>query len=617
MFSNVPIIPKNSDGVLRIISIGRLSKPKDSEDETHMSLEAIRNENARLLTSVYKGPTVIKYLAEQISGMIPDRETMNQLWELVESGEWDLIVAEDLSRVFRNPRWQWAFVQDCVDARIRVIVFGDSIDTASETWETTTAVATLRHGLMIPDTRRRIKRTATESFKNGGMVLKVKAFYAKLTRDEASSGIYGPKGLRMRKLMEYAWVVDEIRRRLRAKQSPRSVVAWLRVENIPCGPYAKRWTLRLLRDLLQDPILHGTRTFRNVVHQQIYRTGKYRRDKNPAPEMEYVDELAFMTRAEQEEMLANVGWAIDWGGVKPPERPSKRKGVSRYESYWPAQSTDCAICEALMYANGPFLKCSNTFARHHQTCWNHVLAPMAPLRAAVVNWLVGQCDQSTDFRDVLLIAAKEQLKQRQRHLSIERDAIDAKVKDLECQERNLLKSIRISTEIGEDDLKSLVTDLAGVTAQLRDARRQADITDDSPPLMANYDDDEIIANLGAVLGHLLETSFEMAEIMRGFIPRCIIVPVQSLDTGQVFARAKLLVRANMANREELQEVVVDLFEPALHIRHMPEAVRLRSQEPRPTLKQIGAALGVSYMTIKRSLGYARAHAGTRRDRAFS
>ena len=50
---------------------------------------------------------------------------------------------------------------------------------------------------------------------------------------------------------------------------------------------------------------------------------------------------------------------------------------------------------------------------------------------------------------------------------------------------------------------------------------------------------------------------------------------------------------------------MDLFDPPLHIQHVAAAAKLRSQQPRPTLKQIGAALGVSYMTAKRSLGYAR------------
>jgi len=97
----------------------------------------------------------------------------------------------------------------------------------------------------------------------------------------------------------------------------------------------------------------------------------------------------------------------------------------------------------------------------------------------------------------------------------------------------------------------------------------------------------------------------MAEVVRGFVPRCMIVPVQSLDTGQVYPRAKLLVRGNMEDYDNLQELVVDLFEPPLHVRVMPDAVKLRSQVPRPTLKQIGAALDTSYMTVKRALAYDR------------
>ncbi len=115
MFRN-PIIPKNPDHVVRIISIGRLSKPKETEAETQQSLEAIRNENERMLSCIYSGPKFIRYLAEQISGMLAQRLSMDELWRLVETGEWDLIIAEDLSRIFCNPRWQLAFVQDCVDA---------------------------------------------------------------------------------------------------------------------------------------------------------------------------------------------------------------------------------------------------------------------------------------------------------------------------------------------------------------------------------------------------------------------------------------------------------------------------------------------------------------------
>jgi hypothetical protein len=48
MFANQPLTPKNPDNVLRIISIGRLSQPKDTEAATLQSLDAIRKENERM-----------------------------------------------------------------------------------------------------------------------------------------------------------------------------------------------------------------------------------------------------------------------------------------------------------------------------------------------------------------------------------------------------------------------------------------------------------------------------------------------------------------------------------------------------------------------------------------
>jgi len=607
MLGNHPIVAKNVDGVARIISVGRLSKPKDSEAATQQSLDAIRRENERLLKSFHSGPTAIRYLAEQISGMVAERATMTELWELVASGEWDVIIAEDLSRVFRNPVFQLKFLQDCVDAGIRAICFADNIDTADEGWETAALIAAVRHGLAIPDTRRRIKRTATDSFKRGGMVLRTKAFYSKVSREDAAAGTFGPKGLRIRKLTDLTWAVDEIRRRLHAGESPRFIIAWLIAEGVPCGEYVKsgRWSLKNLRELLQDPILHGTRTFRDVVHKQIFKTGNYQRDKNATPDSEYVPELAFMTRDEQEAMLATVGWSIDWGGVKPAERPHPRKGISRYESHWPAQSTTCSVCGDKMFAYGMYLRCRNSFAHLGGSCWNHCQAPIAPLRAALVNWLVAQCDASPAFREVLLDAAKRQLQQQRSSRAFQRDALGAKAKDLEGQERNLRRSIRIAEEIAEEDLKALVADLVAVTSELREVRHNAEHADAPATSLADIGDDEILPHLAAVLVHLLGTSFGMAEVMRRFVPQCMIVPVQSLDPGQVYPRAKLLVRGDVGDYDQLEELVVDLFEPPVYIRLMPEVLKLRAATPRPTLKQLGALLGTSYMSIKRSIGYAK------------
>jgi len=128
--------------------------------------------------------------------------------------------------------------------------------------------------------------------------------------------------------------------------------------------------------------------------------------------------------------------------------------------------------------------------------------------------------------------------------------------------------------------------------------QQANSAESSRQPPGETSDDQISARLEDVLTFLVGSSFEMAETIRRLIPKCVIVPIQAWDGGQVYSRAKLYVRGNMEDFEQLDEIVENLFEPPLHIQHLAAAVKLRSQQPRPTLKQIGKALGTSYMTIK-------------------
>ncbi|MEX0610818.1 MAG: hypothetical protein WD229_01750, partial [Pirellulales bacterium] len=491
-----------------------------------------------------------------------------------------------ISRIFRNPKLQWEFVQKCVDVGVRVICFADNLDTADDNWFFTLTVATVRHGLTIEDTRRRIKRKSTTAFEQGGEVGKTRFGYAKVSREDAAAGKYGPKGLRIRRLDEWNWVYLDIKRRFPEKEKPLEVVEWLNSAGIPPGPYvtSQRWTVKLLQQNLQCPLLHGTRQFRRERSVLVFGTGRFRREANAEPATQYVPELAHMTREEQEEMLAAVGWRIDWGGVKPPPaEPHPRKGISRYQSYWPAQSATCSVSGDKMYAVGKFLRCSNSFRRRAGTCWNHVLVPIAPLRAFIVAWLVKFARTSAAFRSVLLPVIQEQLRGQDQRRQSERSLKSMKVRELETQERNLRRSIKLSEELSDEELKSLVADLTAVTAQLKEARQDAQVDESAEPFF-DLSDVAIMANLEQVLTHLVDTSFAMAALLRRFVPKCGIVPVQALDTGQVQPRAKLSVRGCMENCEQLDELVVDLFEPPVHIRLMPDAVRLRNQEPRPTLK---------------------------------
>ena len=159
--------PKNVNGVLRVLIIGRISTEHQNIENIDASYRYVED----YLQQVHAGPKEIRHLGERASGMLAERDTIREACDLIETGEWDLVIAEDLSRIFRNPRHQYNFVQDAVDAQTRLICIADNLDTADDNWELMLGAATLRHGLMVSDTRRRVRRTATHSFHNGGSCL--------------------------------------------------------------------------------------------------------------------------------------------------------------------------------------------------------------------------------------------------------------------------------------------------------------------------------------------------------------------------------------------------------------------------------------------------------------
>ena len=168
--TTAPLVPKAPGSELQVVAIGRISTVHQDVENIEASYRYIQD----YLGRIYRGPMNIRLLGEQASGMLTDRATIREAEDLVAGGKVDLVIAEDLARIYRNPRYQYDFVQNAVDVGTRVICIGDNLDTADENWEISMGAAALRHGLHIPDTRRRVRRTATHSFHKGGMVQKIR-----------------------------------------------------------------------------------------------------------------------------------------------------------------------------------------------------------------------------------------------------------------------------------------------------------------------------------------------------------------------------------------------------------------------------------------------------------
>ncbi|MCH8047434.1 MAG: recombinase family protein [Planctomycetes bacterium] len=611
--TNVPLIPRDPNGKLVVVVIGRISTPDQNKENIDASYRVVKS----YLADIYDGEMDIRFLGEQASGMLTDRSTIREAEDLVNRGIVDLVISEDLSRIYRNPRHQYNFVQDAVDAGTRLICIGDNLDTADENWEVSMGTAALRHGLLIPDTRRRIRRTATDSFHKGGQVTKVKYGYRKLTKEEAASGEFGPEGLRMAKVGECTPVIHEMRRRLMKDRMVAPVVDWLNDEGISPGPYVKkgRWSRSGLKELMRDPILSGTRMFRDTLYSPIFKTGKHRRSKNPQPEFEQCPELAHMTLEEQKSMLDAMDWTLNKGEpVDAPRHP--RAGIPRSRSIWPGQSATCAICTGRMYVMGDHMRCEKSLKINGKACWNHVQAPVELTRTLTVDWLLSQFERNPACREAFVDAAWETIQLARQRSRQSQGTRRTEINSLEKQTKRLVDAI---SEGGE--LKTLVEALATAENRIKELQSEGD---DEAEIAAEFQGlnsrDEVNSKIDEALRTLASSSFEFAETLRRYFPYFVIQPVQALDTGQVRARAKLRFVSDIlpehttgekGEPESTQEIelVWDLFDPPVHIQAIPVYLELKAKARKKgrkiSLKKMQEISGINFMAFKRAGAYIR------------
>ncbi len=605
MILSTPIRPRQPGQPVRVVIPGRISRPtQDSE-----SIPSQQEDAERWLRSVYDGPANVARVGEQASGWLANRDSMVLVEEMIEVGEVDLVLATELREIYRNPAFHWRFAQNCVDNDVRLILIADSIDTADENWEIMMYAASMRYGMEVPAARRRVKRKATYSFSRGGMVLKIKYGYRKLTRDEAASGTFGPVGLRIAKVTDQTPIIREMVARVLRDDSYVQIAAWLNDEGVVPGPYVKsgRWTDRVVKGLLWDPILSGQRRFRITLSKMLYKTGKPIRNANPAaPETAEYPQLAHLTVEEHAELIAFM--EARKAAAKAGQKVGKENALwrrPRSRSLWPGQHAVCSACGGLMYRSGKVLKCENTLSSRGEDCWNHVQVRYDITRQKVLAWLLAVLDGFPDLREKLIDSARREF-ERQTHRSRRSGkAASDRVVQLLKEVENVKKAIRLG-----GPLESLVTELAALERFLSDARAELATIEASQNAEDKFPSPEAIGTrLPQILDRLASTSFEFADLMRRLLPVFVIQPVRALDSGAVYPRAKLTLRFDAWCKpgENVSEVSteLDLFDPPVHIKHMRACFEEKRTDPKVPLRTIAAKLGINYMTVKRALAYHR------------
>src|SRR5262249_11411887 len=118
----------------------------------------------------------------------------------------------------------------------------------------------------------------------------------------------------------------------------------------------------------------------------------------------------------------------------------------------------------------------------------------------------------------------------------------------------------------------------------------------------------LLDRLPAVL-ELSKTSLEFAALLRQIVKKLVIVPVQDILHGQVHPRIKVTIEFAAHNEPKDDSAVVvhaavfDVFDAPQHIRNLDAVREFRHQSPNASYREVGDALDINCMTVKRAVHY--------------
>jgi DNA invertase Pin-like site-specific DNA recombinase len=160
---NPPLVARDGHKlrVLAVCRISTINQDEKSLDDQEASYRNWLDANTDL-------PYELKVIASQGSGECIDRDSYTQAIDLVESGQFDLVISEDLGRICRRVHAH-IFCETCEDAETRLIALNDNVDTGCEGWQLNSFFAAIKHESYNRDTSKRIRRTLRNRFSQGGV----------------------------------------------------------------------------------------------------------------------------------------------------------------------------------------------------------------------------------------------------------------------------------------------------------------------------------------------------------------------------------------------------------------------------------------------------------------
>ena len=125
-FLTPPLKPGNGK-MLEVLVIDRISTVQQDKRSLDDQIAKVKE----YLGRVYPGQSHWTIIKTQGGGDHLGNKALHEAERLIESGQLDLVISEDLARISRRKR-AYDFCQLCIDHNTRLIALDDRIDTAKE-----------------------------------------------------------------------------------------------------------------------------------------------------------------------------------------------------------------------------------------------------------------------------------------------------------------------------------------------------------------------------------------------------------------------------------------------------------------------------------------------------
>jgi len=608
---NPPLSPRNGH-TLKVILPGRVSSPGPGKQNKEQSLGDQQDIQQRWLRRHTDLPVDVTVIAGSGSGELLEREEYKKLLRLIEYGEYDLVLTEDLGRIVRRT---YAFIvcELCEDHDVRLIAINNhNVDTALRGWRDAAFFAAFFYEKDNRDKSDRLKERLRSRFLAGGALERRIFGYvdppdgakcdAERQRDAAAESIY-----------------QEWFRRLDEGATYEEIADWLNILGVRTGPYCvnNEWVGKMVCRCTHNPILKGLRRHNDRKTRRINATGKYVSEKADPEDLltRHCPHLAFFEEDYFDRVTRTA--KVNNSKFKPgKDGEDPRRGRPKKKTIWPGQHIFCGTCGRLYRYGGhgqnDHLLCRGAY---EYRCWNAITVdgPKAAgkLSQAIVDELAGLPDFDADLLQRLEGEVHDLHNVHAKRIA----EIDRELATVERRQENTAAGI---AEYGpRRELQQQLDKLEAKQVLLWQDRRE----------LLNMPQRKVLIPTAAEIRDLALEAFrnlaiesdEFSRLIRELISRIVVYPVRLVDRGHLVLRAQFLLNLvplmpDAKHIQGMEQVLrrwlcVDLFDPPqreeFRASVMTEKTKSEGGQQRLNQHQIAAKLGITHTAVQRAAALQR------------